>query len=201
MEQYQYTALPDETSYIRLLTLSSARSNASESLEISLNIVSIKRATKSGYEVLSYAWGVPNRSESVHVEQRSWKQYNLRRSAQRQARKLLVTSTLLTILQSLRSETQPRRIWIDAICIDQDNLQEHSKQILLMPDIYENSTSAIVWLGPETAQTRRGLQLLRELACYGEVDRVTDSMWSSELAVTTDQESWADWDVDLSYDV
>ena len=44
-----------------------------------------------------------------------------------------------------RNETQP--IWIDAICIDQDNIEERNHQVQMMGDIYRSATEVLVWLG------------------------------------------------------
>lgn len=38
-------------------------------------------------------------------------------------------------------------LWIDAICIDQDNLVERSQQVSAMGQVYDSVTLVIVWLG------------------------------------------------------
>jgi len=42
-----------------------------------------------------------------------------------------------------------RRVWIDAICINQDNLDERSQQVSLMTDIYSKARRVIIWLGED----------------------------------------------------
>lgn len=37
--------------------------------------------------------------------------------------------------------------WIDAICINQSDLDERSRQVRIMPDIYSRAMGVIVWLG------------------------------------------------------
>ena len=37
-------------------------------------------------------------------------------------------------------------IWIDAICIDQDNASGEAVQIPLMGEIYSNTSQVIIWL-------------------------------------------------------
>jgi hypothetical protein len=51
------------------------------------------------------------------------------------------------------SWTQPRRLlsmeflWIDAICIDQNNLAERGHQVERMGRIYDCATEVLIWLG------------------------------------------------------
>lgn len=40
-----------------------------------------------------------------------------------------------------------RPIWIDALCINQDNLEERSSQVALMNKVYSRAYIAIIWLG------------------------------------------------------
>lgn len=39
-------------------------------------------------------------------------------------------------------------LWIDALCIDQDNVAERGHQVGLMADIYRDAKHVMVWLGP-----------------------------------------------------
>lgn len=38
-------------------------------------------------------------------------------------------------------------VWIDALCINQTDIDERSAQVRLMPQIYSNASCVIVWLG------------------------------------------------------
>ncbi|MCJ1452177.1 hypothetical protein MMC28_002519 [Mycoblastus sanguinarius] len=40
-------------------------------------------------------------------------------------------------------------MWVDAICINQDDLEERSQQVLLMREIYSKSSGLFVWLGED----------------------------------------------------
>ncbi|KAI1847110.1 hypothetical protein JX266_006985 [Neoarthrinium moseri] len=41
-------------------------------------------------------------------------------------------------------------IWIDNICINQDDIPERSSQVVLMGEIYSNSIKTLIWLGPHS---------------------------------------------------
>ncbi|ERF74073.1 hypothetical protein EPUS_08121 [Endocarpon pusillum Z07020] len=47
----------------------------------------------------------------------------------------------------MRDPKQLRTLWIDAVCINQDDLNERGKQVLRMRDIYAVAVAVEVWLG------------------------------------------------------
>lgn len=55
-------------------------------------------------------------------------------------------------------------LWIDAICINQDDLDERSQQVRLMKNIYSTAGRVLVWLGEQQPLTREALQLLVPLS-------------------------------------
>lgn len=57
---------------------------------------------------------------------------------------VLVIFVIMYLNQTL---PEPHLFWIDAICIDQANLQERSHQVNMMGDIYSLPERVIVWLG------------------------------------------------------
>ncbi len=125
---YQYSALPDSKSYIRLLALRSLTSGTDE-LCVSLEIFPISEAPP--YEALSYAWGdqIPTSSFTCN------------------SATVAVTSHLLEGLQQIRDNVVPSRLWVDAICINQTDVHEKADQIPLMTQIYSQATRVLVWLG------------------------------------------------------
>jgi hypothetical protein len=60
--------------------------------------------------------------------------------------------------------------WIDAICIDQDDLQERSAQVLLMGRIYRQAQCTMAWLGERDAYTAAALQALMKITSYNPED-------------------------------
>lgn len=48
--------------------------------------------------------------------------------------------------------------WIDAICINQDDLEERSAQVAIMPQIYSKADCVIVWLGDDSQMIFRLLK-------------------------------------------
>lgn len=83
------------------------------------------------FETLSYYWGRNSNYQSVHCEGGT----------------LDVTESLYRILIYLaHRRREKRRLWIDAVCIDQENNEEKGTQIQLMGKIYAQSRQTVVWL-------------------------------------------------------
>ncbi|KAL8669842.1 MAG: hypothetical protein Q9168_005582 [Polycauliona sp. 1 TL-2023] len=60
--------------------------------------------------------------------------------------------SIFNALKELRLPDRERWLWIDAICINQGNLQERGWQVALMDSIYRNAQSVTVWLGRGSPQ-------------------------------------------------
>jgi hypothetical protein len=58
-----------------------------------------------------------------------------------------ITSNLMSDLLRLRLRDEPRLLWIDAVCINQTDNVEKTKQIRLMRKIYESAVRVLVRLG------------------------------------------------------
>ncbi|KAK0669124.1 heterokaryon incompatibility protein-domain-containing protein [Cercophora samala] len=54
-------------------------------------------------------------------------------------------------------------LWIDAICIDQENVAEKNTQVPLMSTIYSQAT-VLVWLGAGTRSTDDAMELMQDVA-------------------------------------
>src|SRR6185295_17431322 len=82
--------------------------------------------------------------------------------------RLPIAANLHDALQRLRDSHHQRVLWIDAICINQDNTAEKNTQIGNMPVIFANSIHVIVWLGDEdnTIKGKSVLDALKRLNQY-----------------------------------
>ncbi|KAE9362638.1 hypothetical protein N431DRAFT_524964 [Stipitochalara longipes BDJ] len=103
--------------------------------EISLDAI---RDKKHQYEALSYVWGSPAGDREVTCNKRA----------------LLVTENCLLALRYLRRKTRKRLLWVDAICINQESIEERNIQVRLMGDVYSLSKHVLIWLGIGDVQTK-----------------------------------------------
>lgn len=139
-----YKYVPLQTGGIRLLDLHPGR--YADPVHCTLRDVAL--TDKPAYESLSYCWGTNGAENAVHL-----------RDGQ-----ISVTRNLFSALRHLRREEKARVLWIDALSVDQRNIEERGQQIGLMRDIYRCSERTVIWLGPEGQDSSRALQLIRQLS-------------------------------------
>ena len=53
-------------------------------------------------------------------------------------------------------------IWVDAICIDQSNVEERNQQVTMMGDIYSTAREVRVWLGEGTPMSDHALGYMKK---------------------------------------
>ncbi|RDW57364.1 hypothetical protein BP5796_12814 [Coleophoma crateriformis] len=99
------------------------------------------------YEALSYTWGDTEMKVDIRANGFIMK----------------ITTNLYVALQHLRSKTEDRILWIDAICIDQTNQKERGHQVRQMGKIYHDATNVIIWLGKATSTTDFAMKLTEAL--------------------------------------
>ncbi len=83
------------------------------------------------FDALSYAWGAPGNKLHFICSGQG----------------LSVYENLGDFLQQASSLSRPRPIWIDAVCINQNDDSEKNWQIPLMGEIYSKAAEVLVWLG------------------------------------------------------
>jgi hypothetical protein len=84
---------------------------------------------------------------------------------------LPITGNLDLALRALRKQDGVLRIWVDAVCINQQDKDEKAVQVSQMGEIYRNAEEILAWLGPETDQTQGAVEYLEELAALSETDK------------------------------
>lgn len=100
------------------------------------------------YECISYTWGSELRDRDLDCD----------------GEVLNITANLASALRRFRSKSRARTFWADAICINQDDLDEKSQQIPLMARIYRSAKRVRVWLGEGEEDDRQALEYLAALA-------------------------------------
>lgn len=75
-----------------------------------------------------------------------------------------VRKNLLLFLEYTASHPKTRKnMWIDAICIDQDDIYEKNHQVRQMADIYRNAATVFAWLGLERRGEQEAFALLKNV--------------------------------------
>jgi hypothetical protein len=91
------------------------------------------------YETVSYLWGGENGDSSARCPVFVGPYWDV----------LLQTQNCWSMLRLFRPHRGERTVWVDALCINQRNLQERAAQVAKMRKIYEQCTKVIVYLGED----------------------------------------------------
>ncbi|KAF2166901.1 hypothetical protein M409DRAFT_22953 [Zasmidium cellare ATCC 36951] len=82
---------------------------------------------------------------------------------------LSIQSELATALRHLRHKNRSRMLWVDNICINQDDVSERSHLVRHMGHIYKLAQKVIVWIGPEYDDSKRAMSKLEYLGRQVEI--------------------------------
>ncbi|PCD21117.1 hypothetical protein AU210_016543 [Fusarium oxysporum f. sp. radicis-cucumerinum] len=135
---------------VRVLVIHEGRSNGP--VECSLKIVSLDEVPAC-FDALSYVWGNSNETKNIIVNHLS----------------VTVTKSLAKALENLRDHSVSRAqifdqltltIWVDAVCINQDDLLERSQQVQMIGDIYSSARHVVIWLGDGDEHTDYALDMM-----------------------------------------
>ncbi|ETS77100.1 hypothetical protein PFICI_10974 [Pestalotiopsis fici W106-1] len=122
----QYEAIETR---VRLIKLLPGRDNVA--LRCSFMTVDLYDPLCPEFEALSYAWGSFDLEKYIRVNGKPFE----------------VSNSLHEALLHLRREREPRMLWIDALSINQNDIEERGSQVLLMGHIYSKASKVVVWLG------------------------------------------------------
>ena len=188
---YHYERLPTNH-HIRLLTIIPG-----DSPEICAALTVVDESADPRYQCLSYTWGPPKKSDAG----RSWFEHGRRFVLD--GIEASIKPNLDDALHHLRRLNICGPIWIDALCINQEDVGERSQQVSKMDCIYANADEVIIWLGtepPELASVIHTIQKIGvtsdEIMQVSAADKVINSL-KNELFV--DEELIALFDFSLEF--
>ncbi|KAL9096769.1 MAG: hypothetical protein Q9165_001257 [Trypethelium subeluteriae] len=101
------------------------------------------------FDAVSYTWGTEDKTERIECNGKA----------------LWVTPNCSHALRDLRQPGRSRKLWIDAICIDQDSDTERDSQVSHMGDIYRAAMQVYIYLGAASPETNAALDSLQKLSC------------------------------------
>lgn len=123
---------PLPVGWIRLLQ-SRGSAALDSGLQYDLISLPLAEAAENGYDALSYVWGD---DKLLHGIQINGQLFHVRQNLH----------DFLRMAKRLRWTTA---FWIDAVCIDQHNVDERNSQVRMMTDIYKSAVTVRAWLGPD----------------------------------------------------
>jgi hypothetical protein len=152
--KYQYRPLPSPNS-VRLIELLPGKDL--DPISCSLRTVNLEDAQP--FEALSYVWGLTGDRRAIFC-------FDHGTVPQSKNSTLEVTLNCWHALHRLRFEDKSRDLWIDAICINQEDRKERSQQVSLMGNLYRMASCVLVYLNSYDLSVKISdiFKLLRELA-------------------------------------
>lgn len=146
---------PLEERQIRLLSVHGQTDHGSPVCRLT----TFELAKAPTYQALSYVWGPPFKSMGIVCN----------------GMPLTVTKNLYEALLACLSlntndlgkhkgsATSIQYIWIDALCINQEDFKEKSQQVGLMRHIFMQAERVIVWLGQDNDSARKALVQIQNM--------------------------------------
>lgn len=120
------------------------------------------------YDAVSWCWGDVRQREKITVD-------GLEVDIPRNAHEVLIEFCV---------KQQKLKVWLDALCINQNDLDERSQQVAIMKDVYSSAREVLIWLGREHAGDRIAeafTSISKLLRCFedslGESETVRDATW------------------------
>ncbi|KAK0640661.1 heterokaryon incompatibility protein-domain-containing protein [Cercophora newfieldiana] len=145
MKPYRYSHLPGGS--IRLLHLLPANENSLIECRLSTHPL-LKTSRPHIYEALSYVWGSESNPKLITLD----------------GQDVEIGVNLHDALAHLRDEFVERVLWVDALCINQQDNMEKGKQVQAMALIYAKACRVIVWLGKAGDGDEPVLEEIRRVA-------------------------------------
>lgn len=129
---------------IRVLTVHPGDPN--DDIVCDLRTISLDTGGCDTFNALSYVWGDAQQRQPITLD----------------GVPTTVTANLAVALRSFRSrspspnlsrEVLDLPLWVDAVCINQQDMEERSQQVRMMRDIYSAAERVLIWLGEGDEQT------------------------------------------------
>lgn len=141
MNAFTYTSLSSERDEIRVLTLSAGKPGDRPRANIE-----VMKLGDGDYVALSYVWGSEEDRRDILIGETT----------------VSITANLAIALDYLQRKG-PLRLWIDALCINQDDAPEKISQISLMSRIYSSASCTYIWLGEAVYYSDVALDVIRRI--------------------------------------
>ena len=127
----EYSALDATREEIRLLNLYPG--NHEDPIILNFQVIQLEDKPELGLEAVSYKWGRPEGCHQIRVGGNAF----------------FVSSSQNQMILDLRFPRTIRRLWIDALCINQRDVAERNSQVQLMRKIYSLARGVCIWLDHE----------------------------------------------------
>ncbi|KAI0189593.1 heterokaryon incompatibility protein-domain-containing protein, partial [Xylaria flabelliformis] len=157
MSKYKYRSLDSSRLELRLLRILPGEADE----ELRVTIVHEYLSSSPNYVAISYAWN----DDSLFSDLDNSRE--LDRLVVDDTSFIPIGKNISSFLRQVRLvDNETDSMWIDAVCIDQENLSERSVEVLHMRKIYQMARLVQIWLGPEKNDSELALKLINHFPSF-----------------------------------
>jgi Heterokaryon incompatibility protein (HET) len=162
---FRYNELLAHDETIRLLQIAPS-TNLDSSVPLECSILKTRLEVAPVYTALSYTWGNDVATASLSIDGLSF----------------MIRPNLHSALLALRYVSLKRILWVDAICINQDNAIEKEYQVGLMRKIYQRASNVTIWLNTYDDEIGEAFAFIRQLQGSNVVADVSGGAFEQKIA-------------------
>ncbi|KAH8655773.1 ankyrin repeat-containing domain protein [Xylariales sp. PMI_506] len=159
---FEYEPLKGQKGAFRLLRL---KKGVGRNIECELVHTTLDKENQ--YEALSYTWGSTEKADTIDIH----------------GKQLHITLNLSVILRDIRSPKTDRMLWIDAICINQEDKIERGCQVQQMRNIFGSAERVLFYISEPTRITEFLMIVLESFQ-----KEILKNLPNSNL-----NRNWSDW--------
>jgi hypothetical protein len=169
-----YKHSPIAENHIRLLMVNPGE--APDDIFVSLKTVSLNELRRVyEYEAVSYHWGSGDATYPIYVRDvfEAGKVKTMDEVVLLGMKRLYVKPNLYKALQALRRSDVEVILWVDAICINQDNEEEKKFQVAKMAQIYSMAERVCIWLGAGDKRSDNAMNFILDILKLEKLQNLT----------------------------
>ncbi len=168
---YQGGELPRDS--IRLVEIEPA-ANGGDPVVCTLRAVTF--GSKPKFEALSYRWATDEANDPITLNSFPFK-----------VKKNLLDALLFFRRRAASGKTR-QSLWIDALCINQGDMEERNRQVRIMDQIYLRANTVVVWLGSGYDKFQR--EMMGEPKPEADASQYNDSIQRNMVRELQNDEYW-----------
>ena len=155
---YDYGVLQPTAQEIRVLCIDLDRNVSGRiSMKCRLKQISLRCLPIENFHAVSYCWGSSKKRAPLVID----------------GHNVAIPRTAAIAIRNL-SKVSSYPLWIDAVCIDQNNLQEKGQQVTMMKEVYSKAVSVLIWLGHAQRSTADAIASIEKIyqQCLGVIGSI-----------------------------
>ncbi|KAI0547938.1 heterokaryon incompatibility protein-domain-containing protein [Xylaria curta] len=122
---------------------------ATDPIKLNFEYASMTDDDLEPFQAISWCWGAANSNTRTQITVDGYC--------------LSILASAYEVILELCVPQKKKRVWIDAICINQDDIDERSQQVAMMEAIYRKASMTLVWLGRDDGTTKDAMNMIEKI--------------------------------------